>query len=125
MVKFYKMELFKYRKLLITSIGFILFFLLIVIIDNSKKTNRLQKLKVTKQNWGIYKGEVIGVGITGFNFEHYNEKGQQFTLIDKTYFWYLKEGDTVLLKYSIEDPSIGEVIDPCYMQKHKGKSYCK
>ena len=37
---------------------------------------------------------------------------------------FLKKGDTVLIKYSIEDPSVAEVIDFCYMKKHKGKAYC-
>lgn len=37
---------------------------------------------------------------------------------------FLKKGDTVLVKYSIEDPSVAEVIDFCYMKKHKGKVYC-
>jgi hypothetical protein len=34
-------------------------------------------------------------------------------------------GETLSIKYSLEDPSVAEVIDPCYMQKHKDKPYCK
>lgn len=38
---------------------------------------------------------------------------------------FLQIGDTILIKYSVEDPILVEIVDPCYMQKHKGKSYCK
>jgi len=40
-------------------------------------------------------------------------------------FDFLDKGDTILIKYSVEDPTVIEVVDPCYMQKHKGKPYCK
>jgi hypothetical protein len=40
-------------------------------------------------------------------------------------YTFLEQGDTILIKYSVEDPTVIEVVDPCYMQKHKGKSYCK
>ena len=34
-------------------------------------------------------------------------------------FEHLNIGDTVLLKYSKVDPSVGVVINPCYMRKYK------
>lgn len=34
-------------------------------------------------------------------------------------FSYMNKGDTVLIKYSIEDPSVARVIDRYYMQKYK------
>ena len=40
-------------------------------------------------------------------------------------YTFLEKGDTILIKYSVEDPTVIEVVDPCYMQKHKGKPYCK
>ena len=38
---------------------------------------------------------------------------------------FLKKGDTILIKYSINNLEVAEVIDFCYMKKHKGKDYCK
>lgn len=40
-------------------------------------------------------------------------------------FDFLQKGDTVLIKYSNSDPSVVEIIDPCYMKKYKGNNYCR
>jgi hypothetical protein len=40
-------------------------------------------------------------------------------------YTFLEKGDTILIEYSVEDPIVIEVVDPCYMQKHNGKPYCK
>jgi len=43
---------------------------------------------------------------------------------EQKFFNQLNIGDTILIKYSIEDPSISKVVDFCYMKKHRGKDYC-
>jgi hypothetical protein len=81
--------------------------------------------KNTKQTIAIYDSYTT-VRITGpisyFYFEHNHRK---ILLEELGKYDFLKKGDTVLIKYSLEDPSIAEVIDFCYMKKHKGKTYCK
>ncbi len=102
------------RKIGLISIGFLLFFIGIFLIDHYKKTYRKEKLRDTKQTWGIYVGEVVGVGFTGFNYKYYNEKGLECRFIDETNYRQLKRGDTVLIEYSVDDNEIGRVINIHY-----------
>jgi len=56
--------------------------------------------------------------VSYFEFKHFNEK----IIVDVNGLYpFLKQGDTVLIKYSREDPTVAKVIDFCYMKKYKGK----
>ena len=41
-----------------------------------------------------------------------------------SYINFLEIGDTILIKYSLEDPTVIEVVDPCIMKKHQGTVPC-
>ena len=105
------------RKIGLTIIGVLLFMMGIFLIDHYKKNYREQKLRNTKQTWGIFVEEVIGVGRRGFYYRYYNEKGVKYRFIDKTYYRHLKRGDTVLIEYSLDDYEVGRVIQPYYKRK--------
>jgi hypothetical protein len=51
----------------------------------------------------------------------YKVKGVKYSLEDTGDFTFMKIGDTVLIEYSLKDPSVARVVDKCYMQKYKGK----
>lgn len=40
-------------------------------------------------------------------------------LKEYSYFSHLKKGDTVLIEYAVEDPTVARVIDKYYMKKYK------
>lgn len=78
------------RKIGLAMIGVLLFlweFFSLIIV---KKTYRKEKLRITKQTWGIFVEEVTGVGRRGFYYKYYNEKGLECRFIDKTYYRHLK-----------------------------------
>lgn len=37
---------------------------------------------------------------------------------------FLEIGDTILIKYSLRDPTVIELVDPCVMKKHQGTVPC-
>jgi hypothetical protein len=104
--------------------SFILFVMISITVGEFFK-NRSKKLLSTNTNTSIAKFQnvvkMVNRGsVSYFEFEHSNEK----IIVDVNGLYpFLNKGDTVLIKYSLEDPSIAEIIDFCYMQKHKGK--CK
>lgn len=89
--------------------------------------NRRQYLlsENTKNSTAIFDGCIVMKNrgsVSFFVFENVNEK---IVLDINGSYTFLQKGDTVLIKYSIKDPNVAEVIDFCYMKKHKGKSYCE
>ena len=94
---------------------FILVFILIAfVINHYKSENRKEKLKNTKQTLGIFQGQVVGIGFTGFNYSYQDENGKSHTFVEKREFKDLKIGDSVLIEYSLNDYEIGSVILPYY-----------
>lgn len=91
-----------------------IFVLLVFMISRHKSEYRKHKLRNTKQTFGIFEGEVVGIGFTGFNYSYTNENGRNYTFIDKTNYGTLKKGDSVLIEYSLDDYEIGRVIQPYY-----------
>lgn len=92
------------------------------IID--KRYERLMS-KNTKQALAIYDDLIIMRNRGPVSFFIFKEKTDNILIDINGEYNFLQKGDTVLIKYSIEDPTVAEVIDFCYMKKHKGKSYCK
>ena len=77
--------------------------------------------KNTKITFAYYHKSFISVGSgkrSVFQFK-LKEKKVFFIIMEK--YSFLQKGDTVLIRYSVDDPDLVEVIDFCYMQKHKGK----
>jgi hypothetical protein len=89
--------------------------------------NKDRKKKLLSKNTQIVKGiftrsfTQINTGIFSIFKSQINHQEIYLEIYD--YRDFLFRGDTVLIKYSLEDPTVAEVIDFCYMQKHKGK--CK
>jgi len=94
-----------------------IFVFIVFMISRYKSGYRKQKLRNTKQTFGIFEGEVVGIGFTGFNYSYTNENGRNYTFIDKTNYGTLKKGDSVLIEYSLDDYEIGRLIRPNYKRK--------
>jgi hypothetical protein len=107
----------------IKNLIYIIVFVMISIGVGEFLKNRSKKLlsKNTKTSIAKFHNVVTMVNrgpVSFFEFEHSNE----IIIIDiNGSYPFLKKGDTVLIKYSQEDPTVAEVIDFCYMKKHKGK----
>ena len=78
----------------------------------------------SKNVTGIYTNLIYSAYSKKMYVYKYYVNSKQLKLISPNGNDQLEKGDTVLIKYSIEDPNVGKVIDFCYMQKHKGKAYC-
>jgi hypothetical protein len=107
------------NKYIIVFIGFIIFSFLIGNYNKKRKKNLLSsKTEIVK---GVFQRSYtqINTGVYSIFKSKINNQEKYFEIYDFSDF--LKKGDTVLIKYSIEDPSIAEVADFCYMKKHKGK----
>lgn len=82
----------------------------------------------TKETVAIFKGTFISrnSGVNSiYSFSDKLGKSKLNVIFVYGSYDFLQKGDTVLIKYSKKDPSLAEIIDPCYMQKHKVKPYCK
>jgi hypothetical protein len=55
--------------------------------------------------------------LVGYFYYYVGKK--KFKIREKQNFSHLKKGDTVLIRYAVEDPSVARVIDKYYMQKYK------
>jgi hypothetical protein len=100
------------------TIGFILNYFLDKRYDNLISKN-------TKKTIAIYDGYEVGYNSGPVSYFYFRSKNNNMELLDLYgKYNFLQKGDTVLIIYSKEDPSVGKVIDFCYMKKHKGKEYC-
>ena len=54
-------------------------------------------------------------------FFKYKVKNKNYIFNENRDFSSMKIGDTLLIKYSLKNPSVARVVDKCYMQKYKGK----
>ena len=57
------------------------------------------------------------VGPTSFYFYYVNNKKYEGHFIDTEMIF--EKNDTILIKHSLVDPTISEVVDKYYMQKYK------
>lgn len=105
---------------------FILFLLVSIIIGFYNQNRREKLLKFnTKETHAIYDGFAIVKNTGPESYFYFKVNDQKILTFELGKYEFLQKGDTVLIKYSLEDPSVAEVIDFCYMRKHKGKAYCK
>lgn len=77
--------------------------------------------KNTKITFAFYHKGFISVGSGKRSVFQFKLKNKKVFFIIMERYDFLQKRDTVLIKYSVEDPEIVEVIDYCYMQKYKGK----
>ena len=95
--------------------------IIILLIYKIYNENRFDKLisKNTKDTIGFFSHTNFS-SKTGphSNFIFY-VKNKQMKLQIIGEYKFLKKGDTVLIKYSNEDPSVAKVIDFYYMKKYK------
>lgn len=77
------------------------------------KYNREIKIKKCKNTWAIYEGKVNTIGMTNSIFYFYNEKNikKHVRINYHNPSLYLNKGDTVIIKYSLIDNSIAEVVN--------------
>ena len=109
--------------------SFIILLLVVILglLTNFLLDKRYVKLMSKNTKQCIAKDDSYSNGrISGPISNFYNEQNNRKILLEELgKYDFLIKGDTVLIKYSLEDPRIAEVIDFCYMKKHKGKAYCK
>ncbi len=108
---------------------FLIFSSLIIlssIFHNFYTENRHNKLlfKNFKKTFAIYDDYNNSVKGKSFSNFYFYLKNKRIKFEEEGIYDFLKLGDTVLIKYSIEDPNVAGVINFCYMKKHKGKEYC-
>lgn len=80
--------------------------------------------KNTKKSIAFFDGYTVFRNVGPQSFFNFYVQRTKYKIEKHGRFNFLQKGDTVLIEYSIEDPSVGKVIDFCYMKKHKGKDYC-
>jgi len=107
------------NKWIYVLLGFIIFSYLIG--NYNKKSKEEQLSSNTRIVKGIFVKSIthVNTGIFSLFLSKYGNQEIYFEIYEFRDF--LKKGDTVLIKYSMENPTIAKVIDFCYMQKYKGK----
>jgi hypothetical protein len=106
---------------------FIILIIVFIIIGNSVfyLFDKFKERKLNNEKSLIAKGVVdrrIKSGSGGkVIVVFYKVKNQSYSIIENDIYDFIEKGDTVLVKYSDDDPSISKVLNFCYMQKYKGK----
>ena len=103
-------------------ISIIIFFILAFILNYFvQKRNHELISRNTLETYAFYDSYTVVKNTGPISYFNFQVKGQKILFYELGKYDFLKKGDTVLIKYSAEDPNIAEVIDFCYMQKYKGK----
>jgi glucose uptake protein GlcU len=91
----------------------------VVIARYVKNTRQENLLENSKQTIAIFH-ESNFVYRTGYiSHFKYEVKGKKYHLDQPMKITTLEKGDTVLIEYSIKDPSVAKVVDLYYMEKYK------
>lgn len=98
------------KKLLKYSLLAVLVLVLVVLIDFFKKRYRSKKLTDTKISTAYYDGIARGVGHTGELFHFVDFKGDTITDVRIHTNLILDIGDSVKIRYSVEDPKVAEIV---------------
>ena len=104
-------------------IGFSLIFSLLgyVLIRNSYHDYLLDNGKTKSTTAILVRIKETAVKSPASGFFKYKVKNKNYIFNENRDFSSMKIGDTLLIKYSLKNPSVARVIDKCYMQKYKGK----
>ena len=98
---------------------FILGVVLVRFILDKRSEKLLENSSNTLNIFAYYQGSsfVRSSGWTsGFKYEL---NGREYYLGTRGKINFLEKGDTVLIEYSIKDPSVAKVVDLYYMEKYK------
>ena len=105
---------------------FISFVTISVLIGNYRKSKIISLLSEnTSETHAIYDKYIVVYNTGPISYFSYSIDGKKYDSNQYGKFIYLEKGDTILIKYSNSDPFVAEIIDPCYMNKHKGQNYCR
>jgi hypothetical protein len=102
------------------SIIFLLFAVLLALYSFFSDLRKEKLLENSKNTFGIIK--VIDKGsVRGTPFCKFEYKVEKEFFNSKEYgeFSNLSLNDTVLIKYSVDDPSVARVVDKYYMKKYR------
>lgn len=105
----------RYKNILIV-LGLILLMVLFQQIFDYRYAKKMQKT-IETEAYFIENIHMKNIGPTSYYYYYVNNKKYEGYFRD-TEMFFLKN-DTILIKYSTEDPSISEVVDKYYMQKYK------
>jgi hypothetical protein len=108
-------------KLMLIALPFLFVFALVRSGIESNYRKRMLKGE-TYETIAVFSGRVNpyrGAPGSFFTFEVNGKQHESFS--DEQGLGFLKEGDSVRIKYSVQDPDIIKVLDACYLKKHKGK----
>ena len=99
---------------------FILFVGISIIIGFYTKSKKERMLSLaTLKTVAIYKETIVHYNTGPTSYFLYKANNVGYILNQYGKFDFLQKGDTVLIEYSKEDPSVARVIDFKYMQKFK------
>lgn len=104
----------------VKQVGLLALFIVGVVIARYVKNTRQENLlEDSQQTIAIFYSSSY-VRSTGYmsHFE-YVAKGKKYNLRQPMKITSLEKGDTVLIEYSIKDPSVAKVVDLYYMEKYK------
>lgn len=108
-------------KLMLIVLPFLIVFALISSGIKSNYRKRMLKGE-TKETIAVFSGSsnpAKGTPSSSFSFDVNGKQHKSFS--DEQGLGFLKYGDSVQIRYSVEDPDIIKVLDACYLKKHKGK----
>lgn len=99
----------------------ILLYLPIPITQWIFELNETEKLKHTITCVSVLRNVHFNdaVGGSAYGIFEYKVKGKFFRTEEIGDFSFLQIGDSVLIKYAVNDPSVARVLDKYYMQKYK------
>ncbi|OJX38802.1 hypothetical protein [uncultured Flavobacterium sp.] len=100
------------------GLGLILLIIILSQISNHDYEKQMENTSETKAFY-IKNFHVKNFGPTSYYYYYVDHHKYQGSFYDTDTF--LKKGDTILIKYSKENPSLSEVVDKYYMQKYRGR----
>lgn len=114
----------KEKKINILVIFLILSVAFAIKLYNDKKSNELLNGE-TSITFGYYAGNTIYYAGGPESYFNYYLKGEKYRLSISKKIDFLTIGDTILVRYSVTQPSVAEVEDLYFMEKYKHKRSSK
>ena len=94
-------------------------FFLALLYGMLREDRRMKLFQNTEVTYGFLIEEHHGSANFRYGKFYFFVKNKRFDIKEWHYFTELSKGDTVLIEYAIEDPSVARVKDKYYMQKYK------
>lgn len=111
------------KKQVYLSVSIILFFVITLAYRFYNSNYEDKRLKKTKNTTAILVSIRSGKGVraTPSGKYRYSVSGKEYKYDESRNFNSLKVGDTILIKYSVEDPSVARVVEKYYMKKYRDR----